>query len=145
MKFGIFLPISFFDIFLSLQISMNIPVAEQVDLWHIHELYQKWYLLICKLHTFPPEPNDANFCRLLSRVITEPYFNYILGMEIKSYGGTYTIPSSNHLCSTHYRLKSCIFIKSSTLPWVFFTYKWYQIAQNVTSEFAIITWKLKNS
>ena len=34
----------------------------------------------------------------------EPNFNSILGTEIKSYGGAYPIPSSNHLCSTHNRL-----------------------------------------
>ena len=69
-----------------------------------HELYWKWYL-ICKLHIFSPEPNDVICCLLLPRVITEPNFNSILGMEIKSYGGAYPIPSSNHLCLTHNRQK----------------------------------------
>ena len=57
---------------------------------------------------FPPEPNDAISCLLLSRVITEPNFNSILGTEIKSYGGAYPIPSSKHLCSTHNRLSDVL-------------------------------------
>ena len=48
-----------------------------------------------------------------------------------------------------FRLKAFTFTKNNTPPWVFFTffklYKWYQIAQNITSEFAINTWELKNS
>ena len=54
---------------------------------------------------FSPEPNDVIYCLLLSRVITEPNFNYISGGEINIYGGAYPIPSSNHLCSTHIRLR----------------------------------------
>ena len=45
--------------------------------------------------------DDVIYCLLLPRLITEPNFNSILGMEIKSYGVAYPIPSSNHLCSTH--------------------------------------------
>ena len=86
-----------------LPISTNIPLTEQVDLWHI-SYTKKWYL-ICKLHIFLfPEPNDVIYCLLLPRVITEPNFNSILGTEIKSYGGASPIPSSNHLCSMHNRL-----------------------------------------
>ena len=48
---------------------------------------------------FSPGPNDVTCCLLLSRVITEPNFNSILGTEIKSYAGAYPILSLNHLCS----------------------------------------------
>ena len=90
-------------------------------------------------------------------VITRPNFNSILGTEIKSYGGSYPIPFSNHLSSTHNQLsdvlrnlvqflrfkkrekhawRSVTFGKSNTPSWMFFTffklYKWYQIAQNIT-------------
>ena len=38
---------------------------------------------------------------------------------------------------------ACNFTKSNTPPWVFFTFlklcKWYQIAENITSKFAINT------
>ena len=38
-------------------------------------------------------------------------------------------------------VKVCNFTKSNTPPWVFFTffrlYKWYQIAQNITSSYSI--------
>ena len=107
-----------------LPISTNIPLTEQVDLWHI-SYTKKWYL-ICKLHIFLfPEPNDVIYCLLLPRVITEPNFNSILGTEIKSYGGAYPIPFSNHLCSTHNRLSDVLrnlapsvqFWKREIHPW----------------------------
>ena len=34
---------------------------------------------------FFPEPNDVIYCLSLPRVLAEPNFNSILGMEIKSY------------------------------------------------------------
>ena len=37
-------------------------------------------------------PNDVICCILLSRIITEPNFNSVLGAEIKTYGGAYPIP-----------------------------------------------------
>ena len=43
---------------------------------------------------FSLDSNDVSsiYCLLLSRVITEPNFDSILGTEIKSYGGAYSSP-----------------------------------------------------
>ena len=95
-----------------LWISANIPLAEEVDfltpLTGSHELYKK-NIKSVNYTLFSSEPNDVIYCLLLSRVITEPYFNFIPCAEIKVYGGAYPIPSSNnHLCSTLNQLR-CVF------------------------------------
>ena len=37
-------------------------------------------------------PNYVTYCILLSRIVTEPNFNSVPGVEIKTYGGAYPIP-----------------------------------------------------
>ena len=82
--------------------STNIPLTEQVDLWHMS--YTKNDIWSANYTFFFTELNDVIYCLILSRVITEPNFNSVLGTEIKSYGGAYPISFSNHLFSTHNRL-----------------------------------------
>ena len=89
-----------------LRISTNIPLAEQVDLWHHYLDHMSYTKKISVNYTlFSPTPNDVTYCILLSRVINEPNFNSVPGVEIKTYGGAYPIPSSKHLCSMHNRLR----------------------------------------
>ena len=104
-----------------LGISTNVSLPEEVDLWHMsytkNDIYSVNYTL------FSPEPNDVNCCLLFSRVITEPNFNSILGTEIKSYGGAHPFPSSNHLWSTHNRLRYWCFAQFGTTWTILKTWK----------------------
>ena len=109
----------------------------------ISTLYQAQKLKLVEVHTpIPSEPFMPN--AQLGPIVMFYAICYICTIQKARKTPTeecYLLQS----CS----LKACIFTKSSTPPWVFFTifklYKWYQITQTINSEFAINTWELKNS
>ena len=74
------------------------------DIYECPSGRRSWFLITLtgphELHTFF---SWAKWCHLLSPFVW--YVNYISGGEINIYGGAYPIPSSNHLCSTHIRLR----------------------------------------
>ena len=51
----------------------------------------------------------------MSRVITEPNFNYMPGAEIKTYVGAYPIPSSNPYKTNKFYAESTIGLESDVL------------------------------
>ena len=81
MKFGIFLLISLYR-YLRISLWQSKLIFDTINwtTWVILKMMSK----LLNSARFSPESNDFIYCLLLSRVITESNFNFIIGVEIKS-------------------------------------------------------------
>ena len=118
---------------------------------------------------FSPEPNYIIYCIILSRVQKLKLMEVLTQSPLQTIYPPHTI-GFVMFCMIWYNLHNLKNVKtihrgvllsvnlqakslylyqkqysSKGVFHVFKLYKWYQIAQNITSEFAINTWELKNS